>query len=123
MKFLTTDGKIAEGVPLSDKQSELRDTLETYLHDKVCEGRYHGTYGAKPCRETANTIVPQLDDNASGALCAALLEPEPEQLPEPELDPTPVSQIETSPTSETTSQPKPESLPASTVPAKDDFLF
>ena len=50
-----------------------------------------------------------------GILAAANKQPEP--------DPTPVSQIETSPISETTSQPTPESLPASTVPVKDDIPF
>ena len=121
MKFITKDGTIAEGVAITDRQATLLDRLEAYLHEKMCDNRYHGIYGKKPCRDIVNEIVPKLDDSSAGSLLSAIFEPEPE--PISELDPTPVSQVETLTTSETTSQPTPESLPASTASTKDDLPF
>jgi hypothetical protein len=109
MKFITEDGKIAEGIPLTDEQARQRENLVAYFHEEACRSSYHGYQETKQCETLATAFV------TGGILVAANKQTE--------LDPTPVSQIETSPISETTSQPTPESFPASTVPAKDDIPF
>jgi hypothetical protein len=95
MKFIKEDGTIEEGVAITDRQAELLDRFEAYLHDKVCHHSYHGSYSKKPCRETANEIVPKLDDSAAGALLSAIFEPAPEPEPEPELAPATPAKIST----------------------------
>ena len=109
MKFITEDGKIVEGIPLTDEQARQRENLVEYFHEEACRSSYHGYRETKQCETLATAFV------TGGILAAANKQPEP--------DPTPVSQIETSPISETTSQPTPESIPASTVPVKDDIPF
>jgi hypothetical protein len=93
MKFITEDGKIIEGTALTERQSVLRDRFEEWLHEKVCANAYHGTYGARPCRDAANLLIPKLDDSACGGLSTALFEPapEPEPVPEPAPLPEPVT--------------------------------
>jgi hypothetical protein len=89
MKFITEDGKVVEGTAITDRQAELLNRFEAYLHRKVCDHTYHGSYGKKPCRETAHEIVPKLDDSAAGALLSAIFEPELEAIPEPAPEPKP----------------------------------
>jgi hypothetical protein len=84
MKFITEDGKILEGVALTDRQSTTRDRFEEWLHEHVCTNAYHGSYGSRPCRDAANMLIPKLDDSAVGALSSAIFEPEPAPVPVPE---------------------------------------
>ena len=119
MKFITGDGKIVEGIALTEKQAALRDRFEEWLHENVCSNCYHGTYSSRPCRNAANMLIPKLEDSAVWSLSTVLFEP---ALVE-ESDSTPVSLIDTLTTSETTSQPPPENLPVSTAPTTDDLSF
>jgi hypothetical protein len=91
MKFLKSDGTVEYGTPVSDRQEQLLDRLEVYLHEKICRNSYHGMYNAKHCREVTNAIVPKLHDSACVSLLAAIFEPElpPEVIAEPELEATP----------------------------------
>ena len=57
MKFIKKDGSIEEGTPLTEAQSELRDVLQTYLHQVVCEDGYHSTYSTRPCAKGANFLA------------------------------------------------------------------
>jgi hypothetical protein len=91
MKFITEDGKIVEGIALTDRQSVLRDRFEEWLHEKVCANAYHGSYSARPCRDAANEFIPKLDDSACGSIAAALSQPEPVPDPAPIAEPEPVA--------------------------------
>jgi hypothetical protein len=77
MKFLTENGKIEEGTPLTDEQCLQRTNLIAYFHVAACN-TYHGTYSERPCENLANAFV-------TGAIAeVANKQPEPEQLPAPE---------------------------------------
>ena len=41
MQFLTTDGRVSEGVPLTDHQVALRPEIEDVIHATVCGGAEH----------------------------------------------------------------------------------
>lgn len=82
MKFLNDSGAVVEGTPLTDRQVDAIERFKVYLHEKVCEGKYHGAYNNHPCKATANAIIPKLDDSAVSSLMMAMFEPinEPEPL-------------------------------------------
>ena len=62
MKFLNEKGEIAEGEPISDELILLRDTITKYIHEGVCNGTYHSTYGPPPpCRIAGNQLAGILD--------------------------------------------------------------
>ena len=63
MKFIKADGTIEEGTPLSDNTAKLRDALEKYLHEVVCQGSYHGVYGKRHCATAANFLALTVNNN------------------------------------------------------------
>ena len=63
MKFIKEDGTIEEGTPLSENTAKLRDELEKYLHEVVCQDSYHGVYGKKPCVTAANFLALIVNNN------------------------------------------------------------
>ena len=63
MKFIKEDGTIEEGTPLSENTAKLRDELEKYLHEVVCQASYHGVYGKKPCVTAANFLALIVNNN------------------------------------------------------------
>ena len=86
MKFLKEDGKIEEGVALSDVQVERRQRIEDFLHEKVCSG-YHSPYGSPAkCALLANQLIVTLTALGEAELSRAIdaLTPKAEE-PKPEL--------------------------------------
>ena len=85
MKFLKEDGKIEEGVALSDVQVERRQKIEDFLHEKVCSG-YHSVYGTSAkCASLANQLIVLLNAPAVAELARVIdvLTPNPvEDVPE-----------------------------------------
>lgn len=63
MKFIKADGTIEEGTPLSENTAKLRDELEKYLHQVVCQDSYHGVYGKKHCVTAANFLALTVNNN------------------------------------------------------------
>lgn len=89
MKFLTEDGKIAEGIPLTDEQARQRENLIAYFHEGACGSSYHSPYTKADlkCETLANAFV------TGEILAAANKQPEPEpveEAPEQQLPPPPV---------------------------------
>lgn len=60
MKFLTPEGKIVEGEPLTETQIAQRAELVEYLHHEACANSYHSGYerrdGVK-CERIANFFI------------------------------------------------------------------
>ena len=84
MKFLKEDGKIEEGVALSERQVEQRQKIEDFLHEKVCSG-YHSVYGSPAkCASLANQLIVLLNAPAAAELARVIeiLSPNPvEEVP------------------------------------------
>lgn len=76
VKFLTEEGKIEEGTPLTDEQVGQRERMITWFHEEACGGAYHGVYGDKKCETLANAYV-------TGVMAKAAI-PEAAPIPEPE---------------------------------------
>ncbi len=85
MKFLKEDGTVDDGTPLTDRQVDTLERFTEYIHEHVCNGAYHGSYGRKPCRDTANDLIPKLDDSAVGSLWTLMSKPEPAPVCDQEL--------------------------------------
>lgn len=77
MKFINKDGKIEEGIPLTEQQVRWRKNLVEYFHLEACNGSYHAYYESSPrkCEKLANACV-------TGKISAAANRAEP--LPEDE---------------------------------------
>jgi hypothetical protein len=57
MYFLTEDGKLQEGTPLSNEKVQERERLIGHFHDQICKSRYHGSYDQRVCEDLANSFV------------------------------------------------------------------
>jgi hypothetical protein len=60
MKFLTSEGKIAEGEPLTDLQLKQRTELVEYFHREACHDAYHARYERERgvlCEKIANHFI------------------------------------------------------------------
>ena len=89
MKFLKEDGKIEEGVALSERQVEQRQKIEDFLHAKVCSG-YHSFYGSSAkCAFLANQLIVKMNALTTAGLEHVIdgLMPKPEPEPVPEIAP------------------------------------
>lgn len=72
MKFLKENGKIEEGVALSERQVEQRQKIEDFLHAKVCSG-YHSIYGSSAkCALLANQLIVLLNALAAAELARVI---------------------------------------------------
>ncbi len=86
MKFITEDGKIAEGIPLTNEQVRQRENLVAYFHKEACRNGYHAYRDTKQCETLANAFV------TGGILAAANKQPEPEPAVEAAPEP-PVAEV------------------------------
>ena len=87
MKFLKEDGKIEEGVALSERQVEQRQKIEDFLHEKVCSG-YHSVYGTSAkCALLDNQLIVKMNALSTAGLEQVIdgLMPKPEPEPVPEI--------------------------------------
>jgi hypothetical protein len=59
MQFITKDGDVEEGVPLTAEQVALRELLKEWFHLETCGGSFHGKYDLKPdlCAKFANFFI------------------------------------------------------------------
>ena len=84
MKFITEDGKIEEGIPLTEEQVAQRERLIAYFHEEACSNGYHTCRETKRCETLATAFV-------TGAIAAAAnKQPEPEPAPVPVPEPSTV---------------------------------
>jgi hypothetical protein len=96
MKFINEDGKIIEGIPLTDQQAEQRDRLVVYFHEEACGGSYHGTYSnsERKCEKLSNAFVTgEMAKIAEGLSEGQVVEPITEPAPEPASTPVPVDDV------------------------------
>lgn len=62
MQFLTSEGKIFEGQPLTDEQVKQRVELVEYFHLEVCNSSYHSRYDTdKKCETLANFFITKFE--------------------------------------------------------------
>ena len=62
MKFLTEDGTVDDGTPLTDRQVDAIERFTEYLHENLCDNYLHGSYGKKRCRDAGLSDEGSNDD-------------------------------------------------------------
>lgn len=68
MKFITKDGQILDGDPLSEVQMAQRAELVEYFHSQFCRGIYHPSHerrnGQVRCESVASALVTKIQFTA-----------------------------------------------------------